>query len=294
MMMRQRLYFLLPVLMFIGLGCGSKTPENLYTGVLEGKAVQVPALTPGKILGLFVAEGDWVQPGDTLAVIDTTELSYQFEQLQGKRQELQIRMEIARNNRKRAKSDLAYIQRKYDRIVKLYRTNSAPKQTVDDLSNQLQRARSAYSTANQNVRTLEALQQQLEAQIKTLRKKIRDAVITSPIQGMVTSKYFEAGEAVPPMTPIVELMHTQTVEVKIYLSEKRLPKIKVNQNVTVYVDGLDTTFTGRIAWISPRAEFTPKSILTPETRTSLVYAVKVVIENPDGVLKHGMPVEVKL
>ena len=58
------------------------------------------------------------------------------------------------------------------------------------------------------------------------------------------------------------------------------------------VDGLGQSLVGKIAWISPRAEFTPKSILTPETRTSLVYAVKIDVPNPDGVLKHGMPVEV--
>jgi HlyD family secretion protein len=68
--------------------------------------------------------------------------------------------------------------------------------------------------------------------------------------------------------------------------------VKHGQEVKIRVDGVRETLPGRVSWVSPKAEFTPKTILTPETRTSLVYAVKVTVPNPKRILKHGMPVEV--
>ena len=146
----------------------------------------------------------------------------------------------------------------------------------------------------QQTRTLDARRKQLEAQIATVRKKLTDARITAPTDGLVSARYYEPGEAVPPLRPILELVHHEKMEVKIYLSEKQLPQIKIGQTVTIRVDGVDEELPGRVAWVSPKAEFTPKTILTPEPRTSLVYAVKVAVSNPDGLLKHGMPVEVSL
>jgi HlyD family secretion protein len=158
----------------------------------------------------------------------------------------------------------------------------------------MERARSSYEAARQQVRGLDARRKQLAAQIGTVDKKLRDAVITSPTDAMVSTLYYEEGEAIVPMQPILELIHTNELDVKIYVSEKTLPRVKQGQTATVRADGLDKEFPGRLSWVSPKAEFTPKNILTPETRTSLVYAVKVTVSNPERVLKHGMPVEVAL
>ena len=93
-----------------------------------------------------------------------------------------------------------------------------------------------------------------------------------------------------PLSPVVEIIDIRTIETKIYISETQLSQVKYGQNVRVIIDGLEKNMTGQVSWISPKSEFTPKSILTPETRTSLVYAVKISIDNPEGLLKHGMPV----
>ncbi|MCI0693729.1 HlyD family efflux transporter periplasmic adaptor subunit [candidate division KSB1 bacterium] len=81
---------------------------------------------------------------------------------------------------------------------------------------------------------------------------------------------------------------------KVYVSETYLPQIKIGQPAQVKIDGTDQTLEGTVAWISAKAEFTPKNILTEESRTALVYAVKINIENPTRVLKHGMPVSIVL
>jgi HlyD family secretion protein len=276
------------------LGCGSNSKSSTYTGVLEGKSVQVPALTGGKIVELLVDTGEEVKGGAVLAVIDTTELVLQHKQLSATLEELAVQKEIAETNLKRSKGDLEYVQQREERMKMLYESQAMPKQNLDDLRNEMQRAQSAHEAARQQVRSLDARKKQLEAQVGTVEKKISDAVITAPVEGLVSTLYYEVGEAVPPMQPVLELIHVSELEVKIYIPEKELPNVKHGQEVKIRVDGVKEELPGRVSWVSPKAEFTPKTILTPETRTSLVYAVKVTITNPKRILKHGMPVEVIL
>lgn len=275
-------------------GCGGKSGTSTYTGVLEGKSVQVPALTGGKIVKLLVDTGFEVKNGDTLAVIDTAELVLQREQLSAALEDLQVQKEIAETNLKRSKSDLEYVQQREERTKMLYDSQAMPKQNLDDLRNEMQRAQSAYRAASDQIRSIEARKKQLEAQVGTVEKKVSDATIIAPIGGLVSTLYYEAGEAVPSLQPVLELIHVDEVDVKIYVPEKELPFVKQGQEAKIRVDGMREEFKGRVSWVSPRAEFTPKTILTPETRTSLVYAVKVTVPNPRRVLKHGMPVEVVL
>ena len=292
--MRRSFCFYITMFSLILIACGKNKNDSTYTSVLEGRTVQVPALTGGKILSVSVEEGDEVVIGDVLAVTDTVEIVLQKSQLNAVLEELSVQEEIADINLRRTKTDFEYIQEKLDRMKILVDNEAVPKQNFDDLSNLLKQAESAHVAAQQTLRGLYARRKQLVAQIAIAQKKIADAKIVAPTDGMVSSRYYEPGEAVPPYRPILELIHHREMEVKIYLPEKKLPLIKIGQAVVLRVDGLDREFSGRIAWVSPKAEFTPKTILTPETRTSLVYAVKVTVSNPEGVLKHGMPVEVVL
>jgi len=284
----------LPIFLTVFLSCGNNSNNLHFTSVLEGTAIQVPALTGGQISRLLVDTGYQVEVGDTIAVIDTVELSLNESQLHAAMQELESQIELAKIALQQAKTDLDYVEERYDRTLILYQNNTATKQTLDDVSNQLQRAETQHKTAQQNLQTLAAKKEQISAEIKLIRKKINDAVILAPISGVISTKYFEPSEAVPTLTPIVEVIDLNVLDVKIYISEKMLSQVKYGQEAEIRVDGSDKKFTGKISWISPQAEFTPKSVLTPETRTSLVYAVDIKVVNQDGILKHGMPVEVVL
>jgi HlyD family secretion protein len=200
-------------------GCGNKSKFSTYTGVLEGKSVQVPALTGGKIVELPVDTGEEVAEGTMLAVIDTTELSLQHKQLSAVLEELEVQKEIAETNLKRSKGDLEYVQQREERMKTLYENQAMPKQNLDDLRNEMQRAQSAFDAAREQVHSLEARKRQLGAQVGTVEKKISDAVITAPVEGLVSTLYYEVGEAVPPMQPVLELIHVSELEVKIYIPE---------------------------------------------------------------------------
>lgn len=283
--------FVILVLVFISCSSGEKLH---FTGIIEGTSVKIPALTGGKIIHLFIDTGVEVQEGQIIAQIDTLELSYQRIQVEGSLEEVEIQQQIASTHLSRAKKEHQYVQNKYQRFVSLLKSESVSQQTVDDLRNQLQNAESVHQSASQQYQSLEAKKKQLSAQWKLIEKKIRDASIFSPISGVISDKYYEAGEAIPPLAPIAEVIDMDEVWVKIYISETLLPYVQTGQNVEIKPDGTKNTMAGKISWINSKAEFTPKTILTPETRTSLVFAVKILIKNEGRILKHGMPVEVHL
>jgi len=284
---------ILTALFFIA-GCSGDTSDRQYTGILEGTSIQVPALTPGQIIQIPVNTGEYIEKNQLLAVVDSTDLIYQREQLTAALDELTIQMEMAQINVSRANKDYAYVKTTHDRIANLYKSESVTKQQLDDVTNNLQNSQTALSNARQSLSRIAAGQKRIEAQIKSINKKINDARIISPASGIITTIYFEAGEAIPQFSPIMEIIDIKDMEVKIYISEELLSTIKYGQEVTISVDGMDQTMKGQIIWVSPKAEFTPKTILTPNTRTSLVYAIKVSIPNEDGILKHGMPVVISL
>ncbi|NOY77333.1 MAG: HlyD family efflux transporter periplasmic adaptor subunit [Calditrichaeota bacterium] len=278
----------------LGAGCHSARKQAVYTGVLEGRTIDVPALTGGKIVRLNVSTGDEVAKGDTIAVNDTSTLILQKAQLQAGFKEINAQKDVLATHLNQAKANVSYVRQELKRIQTLVQKKSAPQQKLDAVTNKLEQAEAALRLARQNFQILSAKRDQLFAKINLVQKKIDDATILSPAQGLVTVKYFEAGEAVPPLGPVVELLKIDTLHVKIYVAEKTLPKIRTGQKATLHVDGLNRSFEGRVIWISPKAEFTPKTILTPETRTSLVYAVKIRVPNPEGILKDGMPVTIEL
>ena len=189
---------------------------------------------------------------------------------------------------------LDYLKTKHDRIANLYKSESVTKQTLDDITNSLQNSQTVISNARNVLGTLAAGQKRIEAQIKSVNKKIRDALIIAPCKGIITDIYYESGEAIPRFSPLMEIIDISIMEVKIYISEQLLSQVGYGQQVSVTIDGLNETLQGNIIWVSPKAEFTPKTIMTPNTRTSLVYAVKISIQNKEGILKHGMPVVISL
>ncbi|RMG66928.1 MAG: efflux RND transporter periplasmic adaptor subunit [Calditrichaeota bacterium] len=292
--MRRCLFGLLALVLFGQLGCGGSQQNWRFTGVVEGTDVQVPALTGGKLVALPVQEGQPVARGQLLAQVDSTELHLEWLRSQAALREVSGQINVARIQLAQARADLELAQTTFERLDKLYQQGSLPQQQWDEARNRYQKARVAYRMAGEQLATLQARQKQIRASLALLRKKLADTRIYAPVSGILTTRYFEVGEAVPPLGSVVEVLRLDTVWVKVYLSEHMLSRVQPGDSARIHVNGRAETLPGEIVWISPEAEFTPKNILTPETRTALVYAVKVNIANPRGWLKRGMPVEVEL
>jgi len=157
------------------------------------------------------------------------------------------------------------------RIEKLYKAGSVSHKDYDQ-------ATTAYRVASANYNLVNA--------------SIKNAVITSPIKGIVLSRNCEIGEMAFPGAPIITIADLSKVWIKIYITEPDLGFVKHGQKAEVFIDSYPAkAFTGKVVSISNRAEFTPKTIQTKDERTKLMFAVKIVVINPDLILKPGMPAD---
>ena len=155
------------------------------------------------------------------------------------------------------------------------------------------RARSGSTAAPrpQEIAAARARLSAAEAQIATFEQNIKDATVVSPLAGIVTQKLADAGEILAPRTPIVNVVDLDHAWANIYVDEPLVPRLRLGQAATIFTDAGGAGLKGTITFISPKAEFTPRNVQTAEERSKLVYRIKVSVDNSQGVLKQGMPVE---
>jgi HlyD family secretion protein len=134
-----------------------------------------------------------------------------------------------------------------------------------------------------------------KARQNQLDRQLQDTRIVNPVSGTVLTTFAEPHELVKEGQPLYQIANLDTLELRVYISGAQLPSIKLGQEAEVLVDKNaeeNQQFNGQISWIASEAEFTPRMIQTKEERVTQVYAVKVRVPNPDGILKIGMPGEV--
>jgi len=274
-------------------GCGEKlAPGFAGSGTLEATEVNVSALTTGTLLSMTREEGETVAPGELLALIDVEKLTLQRAQLEAGIQETVAARIAAEAAVAQARDNFENTQTRYDRTKTLHARGSATQQQFDDISTKLSVDRSQLAAAQAQLPILDAKQAQLEASLAVLDRQIADGRVVAPLAGLVVEKYVEPGEVVIAGGRIYKIADLDHFWLNIYLAETDLGAFTIGQTVRVRVDAVDGPLTGKIAWTSPEAEFTPKNVQTKKARSELVYAVKVSLEESRPELKIGMPAEV--
>jgi len=156
-------------------------------------------------------------------------------------------------------------------------------------------AEAAVGAADAGVGAAGAAVVKAEAAVKTAEIKLADTELKSPSDGVVITRALEPGAIVQAGPTVLTLSLEKPVWVRAYVHEPQLGKFPPGTKVTLHGDGdPDRVYHGTVGFVSPRAEFTPKSVETEELRTSLVYRLRVVVEDSDGSLRQGMPVTVEL
>ncbi len=277
-------------------GCSNGPKKNfLGSGTLEAEEVIVSSLLPGTVEELFVSEGAAVEKDQIIARLDTSKLSAQRRQSEAALQELLINRRLADNGVQQARTQHENLAVNLERQVSLLGGGSSTQQIVDDLKAQEEIARLRLTSAQDQRAALDARESQLRAAFDLINLQIEDAVIRAPISGWVIEKYVDAGENIPLGGAIVKIADVKKLWIKIYLTERDVGLIALNAPVRVKVDAVtEKNFEGRVSWISPKAEFTPKNVQTRQSRADLVFAVKIEFDNPDGLAAIGMPAEVYL
>jgi HlyD family secretion protein len=132
------------------------------------------------------------------------------------------------------------------------------------------------------------------AQIATLQKNLEDTTLLSPVGGVVTEKLVEVGEIIAPRAPALVIVDLDHAWADVFVPEPAVPRLTLGQAATVFTDAGGPGIAGTIAYVSPKAEFTPRNVQTAEERSKLVYRIRIAVDNKDGVLKQGMPVEAEM
>lgn len=290
-------FMVLCLLSLISFGNCSKDNSNSLSGsgTLEATEILISSKLAGTIIELPVLEGHIISEGQVIAQIDTEKIYLQNKQLLAGLNELKLNIQNAERGIDLAKDNLDNMAKKYNRIKSLLNENSVTQQQYDDIETAYKAAQTQYDNAVTSLNVLRAKEQQVNIQIELLESQMQDAKITAPIQGTVLEKYVEPGEIARPGGPVISLADLQNMWIKIYFKETELGKIKLNGQADLQISSYpDRTFPGRISWISSKAEFTPKNVQTKDARADLVYAVKIEVKNPEGILKIGMPADVVL
>jgi len=275
-------------------GCEKTASEKHYVNLLEGVAKQVSTLAGGQLSEVLVSEGEIIEKGQLLAVVDTAYLHLEKQALLAAMEEIDKSLALLEIQASQAVSDRDYWQAKSGRIEQLYQSGGTPLQSYEDAQNTLAKAKTALKSVKMQMQQMQAAQEKARVQLQTVRQKIEDAHIIAPFSGQITECFYQTGEVIAAFRPLLEVIDAEVFEIRLYLSAAKLAEVQVNQQVEVQVQGVSQPISGTISWISNKAEFTPKEILTPETQSDLTYAVIVKVVDKSGALKDGLPAEVRL
>ena len=289
----------------------------VYTGTVEVTKVDITTKTNGYIESLTVKEGDKVAAGELIATIDKKDLAMQLDRDRAAWEKAKVQLiDLEKGARAEEISSsaanvasLVSIHEKasadYKRYQALYESGAIAQQTLDNAKSAAEVAYQNLQAARENEKLLLAgsrsdviLAQKLEVErseavLKASQVAYQDREIYSPINGTILSKNFEQGEYMNVGNAVASLADLSDCWVKIYIPATELAKVKLGQSAKILVDAYPKEdFNGRITEISDKAEFTPRQSITKHERANMVFAVKVAIENHDGVLKPGMPADV--
>ena len=280
--------------------CGGNEKAYDATGTFEATETTVYAEQSGALLTFSVNEGDHIEAGKEVGLIDTTQTWLKIRQLDATKEVYQSQKPDMERQIAATRQQLSKAQQDEQRYRELVADGAAPSKMLDDASSQvkvLQKQLDAQiSSLSTSTRSLDKQTVAANVQIEQLRDMLRKCHIVTPTKGTVLEKYVERGEFVAIGKPLFKIADTEQMFMRAYVTSTQLQNIRIGQHVKVfadYGDGQKKAYNGTVSWISSRSEFTPKTILTDDERADLVYAVKVAIKN-NGYVKIGMYGEVVL
>lgn len=294
----------------------SAANELKLSGNIEAHESLVSFKVTGRIIDLPVDEGMAMKTGDLLAQLDTADYHQQVAMDESTQlvRDRQLALGLAGSRRQDieaakqtvldAKADLDQKQKDYARYEALYEKDEIPGQARDQAATNVTRAQATYDRSQEilnelveGTRTEElavdrADVRQAKANLEMSRIRLSYTVLRAPFDGIVLVRQAELGEVVSPGTPIVTLADLDHIWLRVYLPETDLGKVHWGQAVNVQTDTYSgKQYTGRVSVIASDAEFTPKSVQTEKERVTLVYRIKIDVENPNHELKPGMPAD---
>ena len=301
--------------LFLPGGCRWNGEKPDGSGTIECTQVDIAPQVAGIITVLLPQEGDFIKAGDVVARLDAADYKLKRNEAKAAAQAAGAQLELllagsreedierAREQVYEAKASFVAAEADLRRISSVYQSGAATQKQMDDAKFQAERTKAAMAAAEQylaklikgsrkeEIQLAEAQLEQAEARLALAEKAVADCTVTSSVQGVVTTRVREEGEFAPVGAPLVTVSRLDEVWLSVYVPETALGKVRLSGCARVKIDGYPDLFEGKITYISPTAEFTPRNVQTPDERTKLVYRVKITLTNKEGIFKPGLPAD---
>ena len=311
----KKLFLILPFCLIFFTSCSQKEKETKFYGNVDVRTVSLAFRVSGRLNTLNYDEGEDLKKGDVIATIENSIYKENLNQInaQIKLQEIQIQklekgyrveeIEKAKATLSQVKANLDKTNKDFRRAKKLLNSKSISTQSYDntkatalDLKAQYDYAQSSLHLLQngyeiEDILSAKATLESLKAQKNILQINLDDTILYSPVDGTIITKVYEEGSIVNASQTIVEIAKSDEYWVRSYISEKYLGIVKAGMKASVSTDS-NKSYEGVVSFISPLAEFTPKTVQTEDLRTDLVYRFRIVLKNVDNDLKQGMPVTI--
>ena len=260
-------------------------------GRLEATEVDIATKPAGRLAEVLVKEGDFVRKNQVVARMDTSTLKAQLRQAEAEvmRARQARQTAVSRVEGIRLRMELA--GKELQRSKNLYEKGVSTQQQYDRDLTSKQAYDSEYAAAKSSVAEVDASIEAAIAQTLRLKADIEDCMLKSPIDGPVLTRLAEPGEVLPAGGKVLTIVDPTDIYMNVYLSENLAGRIPLGAEAKVVLDALsDRPFAARVAYVSEKAQFTPKEVEAMEERQKLVFRVTVSLqEYGDPRLKPGMP-----
>ena len=286
------------------------------SGTIEATEINLNAKVAGALETVSVKTGETVKTGQLVANLHRNDLIAQKERdalgvFKAEAQLADLVSGAREQEIKDAKAIVTTTQITYDkansdyvRALELYKNQAVSEVEMEKAETTLKISKSLMESAKARLSLVEsgtrpdqigAARIEVEkskAILKASEALVEDTKVFSPINGTVIAKNYESGEYVQAGSPVLTVANLEDLWIKVFVPADDLPRIKLGQQVPFTVSGVSQQFIGTIVEIASKGEFTPKTIQTKQERTNIVYAVKIKIQNSNGLFKPGMPADV--
>lgn len=289
---------------------------TLY-GNIDIRQVRLGFRVGGRLREVLLDEGEAVLPDMTVARLDDTPFQDDLDLALARRDVAAAAYEKAVNGPRkgeiaqaaasveelRANLDMAELT--FERYLNLMETNAISREVFDQVEAARDAARERLragaealdllveGTRKEDVAAAGAELRAAEAGVAAAETSLSDTVLAAPAKGVVISRIHEPGAIIAAGETVLVVSLDQPVWARAYVPEPLLGLVNPGKRVDVFTDTRpDKPYAGTVGFVSPVAEFTPKSVETPELRTALVYRIRVTVDSPDGGMRQGMPVTI--
>ncbi len=284
------------ILSSILLSCNNKDTQLDAYGHFEAVETYISSELSGKLISLNFRQGDFIESGDTIAIVDTSSLSVRLSGFEVQEAAVMSKIPVLKAQKKVFESELSGLENEFERALRLKEGGAVSSQQYEKLEYQLKTAKAKLATFPSQINSVYREIEVIRSQAQLVQDQINKAIVCSMSDVTVLEKYINPGEMAVPAKPILKVANMKDMFLRAYISGQQLSSFSIGQTVSIRFDvagGEYEEISGVVSWVADQAEFTPKIIQTKEERVNLVYAIKVRVLNT-GELKIGMPGELIL